>query len=165
MFPEYFLVGNYHHVLGASPDGDGWEVCWKLDGKLGGGDGATVWLSSGSGSADGPVSTNEGFRDPKSSFGVRFSGGSIFSGSIGSALSGSASSSSLAFLFFLFFLPFSFLGESSQLDDVSSLGDVSSLAVVSSDDSEEPSRLAMSMPFDATLAPGLLSPQPSQNVR
>src|SRR2546427_5433494 len=95
------------------------------------------------------------------------SGGSIFSGSRGSALSGStsSSSSSLAFLFFLLFLPFSFLGESSQLDDVSSLGDVSSLAAVSSDDSEEPSRLAMSIPLDATLAPGLLSPQPSQNVR
>src|SRR5207253_3628857 len=68
-------------------------------------------------------------------------------------------------IFFLLFLPFSFLGESSQLDDVSSLGDASSLAVVSSDDSEEPSRLAMSIPLDATLAPGLLSPQPSQNVR
>ena len=94
------------------------------------------------------------------------SGGSIFSGSMGSALSGSASSSSsfFPFLLFLLFLFFSFfgesLGESSQLDEVSSLVDD-----VLSDDSEEPSRLAMSMPFDATLAPGLLSPQPSQNVR
>src|SRR5207245_3185039 len=148
--------------------GLGWDVCWKLDWKLEGklgGDGAAVWLSAGSGSADGPVSTNEGFWGPKSSLGVMLSGGSIFSGSIGSALSGSASSSSLPFLFFLLFLPFSFLGESSQLDDVSSLGDASSLAAVSSDDSEEPSRLAMSIPLDATLAPGLLSPQPSQNVR
>src|SRR5438132_10775529 len=143
-----------------------WKLDWKLEGKLGGAD-ATVWLSSGSGSADGPVSTNEGFWDPKLSLGVMLSGGSIFSGSRGAALSGSASSSSssLLFLLFLLFLPFSFLGDSSQLDDVSSLGDVSSLAVVSSDDSEEPSRLAISMPFVATLSPGLLSPQPSQNDR
>src|SRR5713226_1750784 len=134
---------------------------WKL-----GGEGAATWLSSGSGSAVGPVSTNEGFEAPKSSLGAIGSGGSIFSGSMGSALSGSASSSSsfFPFLLFLLFLFFSFfgesLGESSQLDDVSSLADVSA------DDSEEgPSRLAMSMPFDATLAPCLLSPQPSQNVR
>src|SRR5713101_4800352 len=125
-----------------------------------GGDGAAVWLSAGSGSAVGPVNTNEGFLAPKSSLGAIGSGGSIFSGSMGSALSGSASSSSsfFPFLFFSFFGES--LGESSQLDDVSSLVDD-----VLSDDSEEPSRLAMSMPFDATLAPGLLSPQPSQNVR
>src|SRR6267143_1159836 len=130
-----------------------------------GGEGAATWLSSGSGSAVGPVNTNEGFEAPKSLLGAIGSGGSIFSGSMGSALSGSASSSSsfFPFLLFLLFLFFSFfgvsLGESSQLDDVTSLDDLSS------DDSEAPSRLAMSMPFDATLAPGLLSPQPSQNVR
>src|SRR3989441_5337842 len=130
-----------------------------------GGDRGAIRLSSGSGSALGPVNTNEGFEAPKSSLGAMGSGGSIFSGSMGSALSGSASSSSsfFPFLLFLLFLFFSFfgesLGESSQLDDVSSLADVSS------DDSEDPSRLAMSIPFDATLAPGLLSPQPSQNVR
>src|SRR5690349_19145336 len=123
-----------------------------------GGEGAAVWLSSGSGSAEGPESTKEGFWDPKSSLGVIGSGASIFSGCMGSALSCSASSSasSLPFLLFSFFGES--LGESSQLDDLSSFFDVSS------DDSEEPSRLAMSMPFDATLAPGLLSPHPSQNV-
>src|SRR5439155_1301489 len=115
------------------------------------------WLAVGSG----PVTTNEGFGprssegfDSKSSVLALLAGwNGSGSGFAGSSLSGPrVSSSSSDFLPFLPFLPFAFLLlSSSKVEELS--------------DDPEPSRSSIAIPLVVTLAPGLLSPQPSQNLR
>lgn len=123
-------------------------------------------VSSMLGVGSGPVTTKEGLDseaslerfDSKSSAGQDFGAAEGSGAGIeGSSLSGSSISSSSAF-FLDFFSFLAFLGLA--------LGFSSSTSDGSSDDVDPAPRISsIEMPLEATAAPGLLSPQPSQNLR
>ena len=123
-------------------------------------------VSSMLGVGSGPVTTKEGL-DSESSledFDSKSSAGSAFgavkgsgSGMEGSSLSGSSISSSSTF-FLDFFSFFAFLGLAFGLSSLTSGGSADG-------DDPEPRISSIEMPLEATAAPGLLSPQPSQNLR